>query len=63
MDFTEDERVQIREKVDKLMSSSFKQQTLAAWRPTPSFKFSMFCFVTFAFVFIGLGVLIYSLST
>lgn len=63
MDFTEEERVLIREKVDKLMSSSFKQQTLAAWRPIPSFRLAMFCFVSFAIVFIGVGILIYSLST
>ena len=63
MDFTEEERVLIKEKVDKLMSSKFKQQTLAAWRPIPSFRLAMCCFVTFAVIFIALGILIYTMST
>ena len=63
MDFTEEEKEKIKEKVDKLMSSKFKQQMLSAWRPIPSFRMAMCCFVTFAIVFIGLGILIYALSS
>lgn len=59
MDFTEDEKEQIRRKVEKLMSSRFKQQMLPAWRPIPSFRWTLAVFIFFGLVFIGLGVAIF----
>ena len=59
MDFTEDEKEQIRRKVEKLMSSRFKQQMLPAWRPIPSFRWTLAVFIFFGLVFLALGVAIF----
>ena len=62
MDITEDEKARIREKVDKLKNSRFKQQTLPAWRPIPSFRSTMITFTVFGVIFLGLGILLYIMS-
>ena len=41
MDITDEEKKRIQEKVEKLKASRFKQQTLPAWRPIPSFRSTM----------------------
>jgi hypothetical protein len=62
MDITEDEKARIREKVEKLRNSRFKQQTLPAWRPIPSFRSTMITFTVFGLIFLGLGILLYVMS-
>lgn len=62
MDITEEEKLRIREKVEKLKSSRFKQQTLPAWRPIPSFGSTMVTFTVFGVIFLGLGILLYIMS-
>jgi hypothetical protein len=59
MDFTEEEKEKIKQKVDKLMQSDFKQQMLWAWRPIPSFRVAMCMFILFGIIFVGLGVMIF----
>ena len=62
MDITEEERQQIKEKVEKLKASRFKQQMLPAWRPVPSFGSTMVIFAFFGLVFLCLGIVLYIMS-
>ena len=62
MDITEEERNLIKEKVEKLKNSKFKQQTLPAWRPIPSFRSTMITFTVFGIIFLGLGIVLYMMS-
>jgi hypothetical protein len=62
MDISEEEKARIREKVEKLKNSRFKQQTLPAWRPIPSFRSTMITFTVFGVIFLGLGILLYIMS-
>jgi len=62
MDISEEEKQKIREKVEKLKSSKFKQQTLPAWRPIPSFKSTMITFTVFGIIFLALGIALYVMS-
>ena len=62
MDITEEEKLRIREKVEKLKNSRFKQQTLPAWRPVPSFGSTMITFTVFGVIFLGLGIILYIMS-
>lgn len=62
MDQSEEEKQKIREKVEKLRSSKFKQQTLPAWRPIPSFKSTMITFTVFGLIFLALGIALYVMS-
>ena len=62
MDITEEEKQKIREKVEKLKNSKFKQQTLPAWRPIPSFKSTMITFSVFGIIFLALGIVLYTMS-
>lgn len=62
MDITEEEKAKIREKVEKLKNSKFKQQTLPAWRPIPSFKSTMITFSIFGLIFLALGIVLFIMS-
>ena len=62
MELTEEERQEIKEKVEKLKASRFKQQKLAAWRPVPSFGSTMVVFAVFGLVFLSLGIVMYFMS-
>lgn len=62
MDISPEEREKIREKVEKLRNSKFKQQTLPAWRPIPSFRSTMITFTVFGFIFLALGIALYVMS-
>jgi len=62
MDITEEERNLIKEKVEKLRNSRFKQQTLPAWRPIPSFRSTMITFTVFGIIFLTLGIVLYLMS-
>lgn len=62
MDITEEERNQIKDKVEKLKASRFKQQMLPAWRPVPSFGSTMIIFAIFGIVFLLLGIALYVMS-
>jgi hypothetical protein len=62
MDITEEEKQRIREKVEKLKNSRFKQQTLPAWRPIPSFRSTMITFTIFGVIFLALGIILYVMS-
>lgn len=57
-----EERRRVEEKVDKLKKSKFKQQTLPAWRPIPSFCSTMVTFGVFGIVFLVLGIMLYTYS-
>jgi hypothetical protein len=62
MDITEEEKQKIKEKVEKLRNSKFRQQTLPAWRPIPSFKSTMITFTIFGVIFLALGIVLYVMS-
>lgn len=62
MDITEEEKAKIREKVEKLKNSKFKQQTLPAWRPIPSFRSTMITFLIFGLIFLALGIVLFVMS-
>ena len=62
MDISEEEKAKIREKVEKLRNSRFKQQTLPAWRPIPSFRSTMITFTVFGAIFLALGIVLYVMS-
>lgn len=62
MDISEEEKAKIKEKVEKLKNSRFKQQTLPAWRPIPSFKSTMITFTVFGIIFLALGIVLYVMS-
>lgn len=62
MDISPEEREKIREKVEKLRNSKFKQQTLPAWRPIPSFRSTMITFTVFGLIFLALGIALYVMS-
>ena len=62
MEITEEERQQIKEKVEKLKASKFKQQMLPAWRPVPSFGSTMIIFSIFGIIFLLLGIALYVMS-
>ena len=61
-EISEDDLLQIQEKIDKLKQSKFKQQMLPAWRPVPSFGSTMIIFGIFGFIFLSLGVTLYIMS-
>ena len=62
MDISEEEKLRIREKVERLKNSKFKQQTLPAWRPIPSFRSTMITFSVFGIVFLVLGIVLFVMS-
>lgn len=62
MEHTEEEKQQIKAKVEKLNASKFKQQLLPAWRPVPTFWAAMITFIVFAIIFLTLGILILKMS-
>jgi hypothetical protein len=62
MDISPEERERIREKVERLRNSRFKQQTLPAWRPIPSFRSTMITFTVFGIIFLALGIALYVMS-
>jgi hypothetical protein len=62
MDISEEEKAKIREKVEKLRKSRFKQQTLPAWRPIPSFRSTLITFTVFGVGFLALGIILYAMS-
>ena len=62
MELSEEEKLKIQEKVDKLKASKFKQQMLPAWRPVPSFGSTMIVFAVFGIIFLTLGVALYVMS-
>jgi len=62
MDISQEEKQMIREKIEKLKQSKFKQQNLPAWRPVPTVTTAILTFSTFGIVFLALGVLLSVLS-
>lgn len=62
MDVSADEKQRIREKIEKLKQSKFKQQTLPAWRPVPTAMSTMFTFSIFSVIFLAIGVVLYVMS-
>ena len=59
MDTSPEEKAKIKEKIEKLKSSKFKQQTLPAWRPVPTAMSTMLTFTAFAIFFLAIGVLLF----
>ena len=62
MDVSADEKARIKDKIDKLKNSKFKQQTLPAWRPVPTAMSTMLTFSFFSVVFLVMGVVLYIMS-
>ena len=62
MDVSTDEKNKIREKIEKLKQSKFKQQTLPAWRPVPTAMSTMLTFCIFSVIFLAIGVLLFVMS-
>ena len=62
MDVSADEKQKIREKIEKLKQSKFKQQTLPAWRPVPTAMSTMFTFSIFSVIFLAIGIVLYVMS-
>lgn len=62
MDVSPDEKQRIREKIEKLKQSKFKQQTLPAWRPVPTAMSTMFTFSIFSVIFLAIGIVLYVMS-
>lgn len=62
MDVDQDEKSRIREKIEKLKQSKFKQQTLPAWRPVPTAMSTMLTFSVFSVIFLAIGIVLYVLS-
>lgn len=62
MDVTQEEKQRIREKIEKLKQSKFKQQTLPAWRPVPTTVSTMLTFSIFSLIFMAIGILLLVMS-
>lgn len=52
----------IREKIERLKQSKFKQQTLPAWRPVPTAMSTTLTFGIFAIVFLATGIVLFVMS-
>jgi len=63
MDISQEEKQIIREKIEKLKQSKFKQQNLPAWRPVPTVSTAILTFTSFGIVFMTLGVLLSVLTS
>jgi len=57
-----EEREAVRLKIEELKNNRFKQQTLPAWRPVPSFGSTMVIFGIFGGIFLTLGIALYIMS-
>ena len=62
MDVSQEEKQRIREKIEKLKQSKFKQQTLPAWRPVPTAMSTMFTFSIFSVIFLAIGIVLQVMS-
>ena len=62
MDIDSKSKSNIRDRIEKLKQSKFKQQTLPAWRPVPTAMSTMLTFLAFAFLFLATGIVLYVLS-
>lgn len=62
MEISEEELQRRQEKLATLKASKFKQQTLPAWRPVPSYGSTMIIFVVFGIIFLTLGISLYVMS-
>ena len=62
MDVSPEEKQRIREKIEKLKQSKFKQQTLPAWRPVPTPMSTMLTFSIFSVIFLAIGIVLQVMS-
>ena len=62
MEVTSAEKQAIRDKIDRLKASKFKQQTLPAWRPVPTAMSTMMTFSIFGVIFLATGIVLRVLS-
>ena len=58
----EAEREKIKKNIEDMRNNKFKQQTLPAWRPVPSFGSTMIIFGVFGAIFLTLGIALYIMS-
>lgn len=63
MDVDAEEKLRIREKIDKLRKSKFKQQTISSWRPKATGKSTVLTFAIFGVMFLGIGAALFVMST
>lgn len=59
LDLPEEELARIKAKQDALRNSSFKQNSMAAWRPASSFFAQIMTFWIFGGIFLLLGVILF----
>ena len=62
MDISEEEQKRREDKLEALKNNRFKQQTLRAWRPVPSYGSTMIIFLVFGLIFLTLGIALYVMS-
>lgn len=62
MEISEEEMKRREDKLAALKANRFKQQTLVAWRPVPSYGSTMIIFVVFGIIFLTLGISLYVMS-
>jgi hypothetical protein len=62
MDISQEEKQRIREKIEKLKSSKFKQQSLPSWRPVPTVMSAMITFAAFGVIFLSIGIILLIMS-
>lgn len=62
MDVDAEEKLKVRNKIEKLRQSKFKQQTLKSWRPKATGKNTVITFAIFGVLFIGIGAVLFLMS-
>ena len=62
MDITEENLIRIQEKIEKLKTNKFKQQTLLAWKPVPTYATAAISSCIFSVVFLVTGIFLYTYS-
>ena len=62
MDVDAEEKQRVKEKIEKLRKSKFKQQTLSSWRPKPTAKSTVLTFAIFGVMFLGIGGALFMMS-
>ena len=55
MEVSQADKQAIRDKIERLKQSKFKQQTLPAWRPVPTAMSTMLTFLAFSFLFLAIA--------
>ncbi len=60
---TPEEQAKIKEKIDQLKNSKFKQLEIPSWRPVPTLRSTVVSLILLGVFFMGIGSLLLSKST